>query len=387
MRKYFILLTVFCFLQQLVSASIRVPFRYKGGLIIADLNLNGKVKAPFVFDTGASITVLDSMAAQALKLKAEGRQTSTGAGGNASLPVVYNQQIELAKAEIVNLTQCVIVNLQNLRERTGEDFIGIIGFDLLKNYITSVDFDRKELIFDTELPKSINGYSKLPFTFGNSITIPQLNAGITLKNGTKLEGPVFFDSGASLTLLMNAPFKAANLPADAMGKTITSKVHDLTKENILQETAIASIQLGEFTFTSLPISLSSDQQGVSSYKGYLGILGSRVISRLNLVIDYREKIIYAKQNSSYQSAFDFPMSGLRFKKIGGNVFVASVVEGSPAASLGFREEQAVVSIDGYKGSDLDKIYKLLQQEGKTVSITVSSGGEQRSMELKLEKLL
>lgn len=372
---------------QIAFAAIRIPFRFKGGLIITDLNLNGKMKVPFVFDTGASTTVLDSTAAQYLQLKAEGRQTNIGAGGAGSFPVVYNQSIELAKDEVVNLMQCTIVNLQALRERTGEDFAGIIGYDLLKNYITSVDFDKKELVFDTKSPGNLSGYSRIAFTFGNNITIPQLPAGITLQNGTKLEGNVFFDSGAALTLLVNSPFKAANLPSSTLGKTVSSKVYDLTKENILQEIAIESIQIGEFRFSPLPISLSSDQKGVSAYNGYMGILGSRIISRFNLVLDYREKVIYLKPNQSHSATFDFPMSGLRFKKINGKVFISSVSEESPAAENGLKADQAVVSVDGYKGGDLDKIYKLLQQEGKTVNIMISVGGEQKEVSLKLRKLL
>ncbi|MBO9660796.1 MAG: aspartyl protease family protein [Chitinophagaceae bacterium] len=389
MRKQFsiLLLAICCFSQQLTFAAIKVPFRFKNGLIIADFNLNGKNKIPFVFDTGASTTVIDSTAAQALKMKAEGRQTSIGASGPVSLPVIYGQQIELSKDETVNLTQCVVVNLQSLRERNGEDFFGIIGYDILKNYYTFIDYDRKELVFDTKLPDVSAGYSKIPFTFGNSITIPQINLGIALKSGKKLEGSAFFDSGAALTLLVNSPFKKDNLTADVIGKTITSKSRDLSKETLLEEAAIESVQLGEFKFSSLPISLSSDHQGVSSYKGYLGILGNKIISRFNVVLDYREKNIYLKPNQLHNAAFDFPMSGLRFKKINGKIFVGSVTEGSPAAVKGFKEEQAIYSVDGYKGSDLDKINKLLQQEGKTIVITISSNGEHRDVELKLQRLL
>ncbi|MET0465973.1 MAG: aspartyl protease family protein [Chitinophagaceae bacterium] len=387
MRNRLIFLAIICLSQQLAFAAIRIPFRFKNGLIIADFNLNGKNKIPFVFDTGASTTVIDSTAAQALQMKAEGRQTSIGASGPVSLPVIYGQHILLAKDETVNLTQCVVVNLQALRERNGEDFFGIIGYDLLKNYFTSIDYDRKDLIFDTKLPDALNGYSKLPFTFGNSITIPQLPLAITLSGGKKLEGSVFFDSGAALTLLVNSPFKKDNLSADVIGKTIVSKSRDLSKENLLEETAIESIQLGEFRFASLPISLSSDQQGVSAYKGYLGILGSKIISRFNVVLDYREKVIYLKPNQLYAAAFEFPMGGLRFKKINGKIFVASVVEGSPAAEKGFKEEQAIYSVDGYRGSDLDRINKLLQQEGKTIVITISANGQHRDVELKLQRLL
>jgi hypothetical protein len=387
MRNRIILLAIICLSQQLAFAAIRIPFRFKNGLIIADFNLNGKNKIPFVFDTGASTTVIDSTAAQALKMKAEGRQMSTGASGPVALPVIYGQHILLAKDETVNLTQCVVVNLQGLRERNGEDFFGIIGYDIIKNYFTSIDFDKKELVFDTKLPDALTGYSKLPFTFGNSISIPQVKLGITLINGKKLEGSVFFDSGAALTLLVNTPFKKDNLSTDALGKTIRSVSRDLSKETLLEETAIESIELGEFKFSAPPISLSSDEQGVSSYKGYLGILGNKIISRFNIVLDYREKIIYLKPNQLHSTAFEFPMSGLRFKKINGKIFVGSVVEGSPAAEKGFKEEQAIYSVDGYKGSDLDKINKLLQQEGKTITITISANGEHRDIELKLQRLI
>lgn len=387
MRNRSILLLCLLLIQQLSFAAIRVPFRYRSGLIVADFNFNGKVKAPFIFDTGAATTAIDSMAAQALQLKAEGRQTGTGAGGSALLPVVYNQEIHLSKDEIVNLTQCFIVNLQTLRERNGEDFIGIIGYDLLKNYTTTIDFDRKELIFDTKAPGVLNGYTKIHFNFANSITIPQLKIAMTLLNGTTLDGTVFFDSGAALTMLINSPFKTANFKPEVIGKTITSKTHDLTQMNMVQETAIASIQIGEHKFSDLPISLSSDKSGVSSFPGYMGILGSRIISRFNVVLDYKEKALYLKPNQSYSSPFDFPMSGLRFKKINGKVFISSIIEGSPAADAGLQEGQPVVSVDGYKGSDLDKIYKLLQQEGKTVTVAVSINGEVKNVPLKLKRLL
>ncbi len=52
----------------------------------------------------------------------------------------------------------------------------------------------------------------------------------------------------------------------------------------------------DFKLGEMPVQLSESKQGVTSYEGYLGLLGNEVISRFNVILDYKNTTLYLKPN-------------------------------------------------------------------------------------------
>ena len=84
------------------------------------------------------------------------------------------------------------------------------------------------------------------------------------------------------------------------------------------------------------------------------------------------------------------MAGLWLTKDNDTTKVDFVIKDSPAAKAGIKEGDLVVKINGQSTKDLllrdiRKIFKV--GEGKNVSLIINSKGKEKSIELKLEKLI
>ncbi len=370
------------------KAQIILPFVEKGNLLVVKLTVN-KMEGLFIFDTGASNTVIDSALAINLGLKADGTNRSASTGGQGSFKYINNYKIGITEKDEITCKKIIFSNLSALHELIGVEFAGIIGFDILNKYITKIDYETKTISLFMQLNKSeTETYTTIPFDFKNGIPIPQFNVSFTLNSGEKFTGPILFDSGAALTLLVNTPFKETNKLSQKIGKTSVSEGQDLFTKNKQEQASIKSIQIGPHIFENLPITLTSTKSGVSSYPYYLGLLGNKVISRFNIIVDYTSKLIYFKPNKSFNLPFEFPLSGIRFKKVKNEIHIAYIVIGSEAEKLGLKRNQRILSVDGYTGNDMEVLSKLIQQEGKTIKISlISTDGKTKEINLLLKKLI
>ncbi len=348
--------------------------------------VNDKDTLTFYFDTGATSSLLDKSSAEKLGIKPNYEQEVDGAGGKTKYQVALNQKVSIngIKLDSVHL---VLEDLTRLKEALDHNFDGIIGYSLINKFITELDFDSQEIrLYPKDIKLDLSNYSKLDFTFDNGIPIPQFDVEIELKNSKKYRGKVLFDSGAGLVLLINTPFKEKNNLISQSKKILSSVSENLSKSSIIQEIAIKQLKIGEFSFSNLPITLSSDEAGVSSYEQYLGILGAEIIKRFNIILDYGDKKIYLKPNNFYKNAFDFSFTGFTMDKNDkGEMYISEIsIEGS-AYRKGIRKGDIIVSIDGNSNANI--FSELLKQEGKKVKILLKQGDKLVKVKLKLERLL
>lgn len=342
----------------------------------------------FYFDTGASTSLLDKESAKKSGILPNAEKFIEGAGGKVKYEMALNQKVEINGMEI-HAVDIVLENLTRLKKQLGYDFDGIIGYALLKNYISEIDPDNKVInLYPRNAPLNYTGYTKHPFTFDNNINIPQLDVEIELKNNEKLKGKIFLDSGAGLTLLINTPFKEENELDKKSKKILTTSTENLSKKSTNQQIALKSLTFAGHTFYDLPVGMAADNAGVSSYKGYLGILGSEIINRFNMILDYDAKALYLKPNRLYSTPFNIPLTGFTLKTNEQNqVVVSKISEESPAYQDGMREGDQILAINNIQHPTLEKCNELLKKEGEKVKLTVKNEHEIKTYRLTLNKLL
>lgn len=368
-----------------------IPFElYEDKFILIKLPATDqKDSLVFYFDTGASTTLLDKKVAQRLQLKADFRQNVPGASGNKFYDIVTNQQFEVATGIYIRGINVVLEDLTRLNNNLGRHFDGIIGNDIIRNFQTKIDFGKKEIELNEPGNKfNTSGYSVIDFTFKNGIPIPQFPISIQLQNGDRFSGDILFDSGAGLLLLMNTPFVHDNNLLDKIGKTIVSSSDNLSGKTVSTQALISRLGIGEYSITGkLPVSLSSDKEGVSAYKGYLGILGSEIINRFDIILDYTALKLYLKPNYLFTKAYQQPVSPLKIAYADKGIVITTVIENTDAWQVGLREGQQLVSINGIEGAKIETYRKLLSAAGTEVNIKVLDGGKVKEYKLQLRELL
>jgi len=367
-----------------------IPFELKNGLILLKVNINDNTKARiFVFDTGATSDLLDSTTASKLGLKANYKQDVSGAGGKKSYDLILYQKLTLQNKIEIDSTHLVLTDLTKLKDALERDFDGIIGYSLLKKYITKIDYEsQKILLYDKIQNVDTIGYTAIPFEFGNGIPIPQFDISVTLNNGESFTGRILFDSGAGLTLLINTPYNEKNKLSQKAGKSLISESENLHEKSISEDVAIKSMNIGGYNLSEMVVSIANDKDGVSSYEDYLGILGAKVISRFNLILDYSSSILYLKPNNKFRKSFEFPISGIRLKKVDDGIMIGRVEKTSSAYKKGIRKGDKLISINKDSSGDIEICRELLRKEGEKVCLVIiNSGGKTKKIKIKLKRLL
>ena len=267
--------------------------------VLLDVTINSSDTLSFILDTGAATSLLDKDRAEELGIEANYQQKVDGASGTKTYDVALGQTVRLSDLTLKGVN-FVLEDLDKLGKKLATPFDGIIGFELFKRYVTKLSFEENRLTFyPLGVMPDLEEFTKHEFRFGRGIPIPQLKAGISLSSGDTLSGEVFFDSGAGLTLLINTPFgKQHNLSRfaeDVSGE----QAEGLGGSSTFKSIQIDQFRLEPYSFKNMRIKLSGNSSGVSSYEGYMGIMGADIISKFTVILDYSSKQLYLKPNKSY----------------------------------------------------------------------------------------
>jgi len=282
----------------------KIPFETSGTHMYIKVQTGKSDTLRFVFDTGATGGTIDSAKAEKSGISKENRRPVlvAGSGGSKNYDMAVDQTLKLDKFEIkhVNL---VLVNLTSLSTSTGLRLDGIVGYEILNQYVTQLDFDHKKLLlYDKITSVDTNGYTAIPFEFSKQIMIPRFPISITLANGDTFTGKVMFDTGNAFPLIVSTPFSKYHDFNSKLGATSITGGRGVNAVTQDQLATIKSMSFNGFAFGPMGIRLTVNDKAEPK-DGYLGILGMEIIKRFNVILDYANKKIYLKPNKAYNEAF------------------------------------------------------------------------------------
>ncbi|UXX78161.1 aspartyl protease family protein [Reichenbachiella carrageenanivorans] len=362
------------------------PFEQYGDHSFIKVKVNGSEELDFIFDTGDGLTVLNIARAKELGMASGSDATTTSAEGTISGKLVKHNELTVGGAPIHNIKVYETV-LTHLEISIGKDIDGIIGYDILKNYVVSMNYDKKKIdLYDPATYK----YKGKGTMMGINLTsfIPHIMGQVTLENGEKVMGEFFVDTGAKATIDFNTPFVESNDLTSKVGDSYIYLVAGLgDTEYEHHRGRVKSFAFENFAFTDMPVGLSHAKSGIQNHKKVAGIIGSGVLSKFNIVYNYAQKKMYWEKSDTYDDAFVVNASGieLQLSKDKSQVLVHKVFENSPAFDAGIEVDTAIDAIDGQNAIDLGlaQLRDLLSEDGGTVVLTIA--GEE--IELQLKKML
>jgi len=338
----------------------------------------------FLFDSGAGTALLDSTVARKIFKDGKfGQITGIGAGGSTRMQVLDNQSIYLGGLKIDSV-KLLVNNLGNLSATVGRKLDGIIGFDLLKKYVTRIDLDQQILTLYKDLQdlKAEKG-RPLAFEFSPEISfLPRLKCSFTTLAGKSYSGWFFMDSGAGLTTLLNTPFVNINKLLHTTGKTLQLKTMGMTNASERYLARIKDFSFGGYVFKDVPLSLSQATSGVSAMDGYLGLLGNEFLFRFNMTFDYNHSAIYLQPNKYYTTPFDFPLCGFSVKLGNGKVYVSFIAPDAPEKVQGLAPGDEIVSVNNRNNLSIAEVRELLKHPGKII-LKVKQGNAEKTFDIPL----
>lgn len=407
MRRFFIFILLCSFLCPAQDTSefithknsFKVPFHFIGNLIILETRLNG-TPLNMILDTGSRYTLITDLNYVPQIVLDEGRIIKiVGYGKGKEFDAYDSPQNELSVGRAVNSNARIIYIIDselNLTEKLGIPVHGIIGYDLMKDYVVELNFKVKtatfykpEFFHKKRIGKT-QKYSSLDIDI--SLFKPVIQAEVFLSTGNPLPIKLMLDTGSwdALWLFENS-HNQLKLPPhhyfDFLGFGINGSITG--NRSKIAKLEFDEIEINEPT-TSFPDSVSLSHLGQPEFNG---TIGSEILRRFNVIFDYPNGKIYLKKNKNFQEPYHFNLAGIEINQPFPQLHyfeVARVYENSPAAEAGILPGDFIVNLNGVKARDLsmDYIYTLFRsKENKKITVIVNRDGNSLIKRFRLRSLL
>lgn len=265
------------------TAAIEMPFEFRTKQPIIPVRLNGGAAVPFVVDTGASIHLIDRAVAQAAAA-AEGAAGRLSGGGQATVDVRWVDGLTIATGRSSWTGQRAA--LADLGYPDRKHFAGLLGAPILMRYTVQFAFAEQTLrLFDPAAYTPPPGAILVPFELQENLPIVR----VAIDAGTgPIEARLMVDTGASTTIDLNRPFVDAHRLVQAMPEAAAANRPAALRGTapFLYATARQATLAGQ-VFERPRIGLSRAMSGSSARSERDGIIGTELLRRYVMTVDYR----------------------------------------------------------------------------------------------------
>jgi hypothetical protein len=377
------------------SKSITMRFKSSSNLIILPVTINDSDTLNFILDTGVRHPIitelpfinklsLNYLMPVEVKGLGEGETLTAYRSGNNTMRlngmVARNQEVQMVIDENFQISHILGIPVH-----------GLIGFNLFRDYIVRIDYQREQITFhkpehyryrernrDIVLPLHFEGHK--PFIRTNIVT----------DDMTEIPVKLMVDTGASDALwLAEQSDERINIPQRHieafLGRGLSGDLFGIKGR-------IDGIWVGPLILPSPIVSFPENEliEQLISANDRNGTLGAEILRRFIVTIDYRNALLTLTQTPLVRESFNYNMSGMEIinPMPGLPIFtISNVQEKSPAYLAGLKENDQILSVNNnsHHALSLNDINLLMQsKENRKIRMKVLRDGEEvkTSFELK-----
>jgi predicted aspartyl protease len=373
-----------------------LPFKLVDQKILIPISVNGSQTLNFVLDTGSPATVIiASHKTNDLELKTEGKLFVGGVGdkGNSQASFVHNTDIKVGDLTIVDKS-IVYIPLSGLPLFDNLDeiyFDGIIGYNLLSDFIVELDYDTSMMtLYDKET------YSKAKYLKEGWVSVqlsvedyfPYLSSKVKLsENSTPLDLKLLLDTGDSGSLAL-APRTHDNITFPTHYYTSTAR--GLSGDLESYKGFLATAELGNETFTNIVGSFSDGaviDTNVDNSK-HNGSVGNKLFSKFNVVFNYQDSYVLLKRNHRFNIPIKADRSGLGMTVLANKsgYVVKQIVANTSAEKSKLKYGDVITKFNNLPASqeNIEKLRHVLSSNNEYVDLCWTSSNEEICDKLALE---
>lgn len=287
-----------------LSKTIVIPFDYTQKELLVKGRLNNGEEMDFLFDTGASDTIIDRRVAAENFLLKEGVADMRVLAGQVTTNTSTIGRLELGNL-IVNDIEARILDLSSQSRHLGKRLGGIIGTNVISKFVVTIDYGKATLTVD-----DADSFARPADAL--AVTFLQKSAPVVkVKLAGKEDVPMLVDTGAAFN---NLPASVAAHYAGEGSAKHTVEGEGLGGRSVrlgkvtVGSVAIAgrAVQKVEFTYTLADASAQAQNKGRDENKqegGFfqtgnsLGILGNPFWENFVVILDYKFQRMLLKPSS------------------------------------------------------------------------------------------
>jgi hypothetical protein len=349
----------------LANAQTVVPFELSGDLIILKVRVNRSRPLKFIFDTGASISVIDPQSARALGLRAKGKLKLDATGGSVQSGLIQRVSLSVSGAAVFNQTLATI-DLDAFAPLFGFKIDGIIGHDFINNFVVEIDYASRVMnLFETRGYKYHGAGESIPIEIVEKT--PYVRGRIVLNGREPIEGKFEIDTGGTGILNLNTPFVNKHKMLETLAKSTEGKMGGAGGSASTVKAHVPEVAMGSFAIKDPLVVFARGTAGSESSTEYDGSLNNGFLSEFKVILDYSHSQMILERNrkaSADLSGLEIVAEPPRFRTF----VVNAVEENSPAAAAGIQEEDTIIAIDGQPTARLTlrELRHLFTQPGEHV---------------------
>lgn len=368
-------------------AKLLTSFKFEqltGGIVIlhASLDQFGDT-INFILDTGSGGISLDTLTAAYYKLKLEASErTVRGIGGVKKLHYYRGGSLHFKGLDVDKL-DFHINDYEILSEVYGLRVDGIIGYSFFRRYIVTLDYDKQMIsVYAPGKYKYPKGGTFLKPTFAS---IPITKHEVSDERTYLLN--VYFDTGAGMCMLFSDQFVKDSNFISKKRKMVSTQVEGLIGKIGMRLTTIKRMKIGPYKFSRVPVHIYDDSLNVLSYPFVSGLMGSDLLRRFNLVINYPEQTFHLTPNTHLKDPFDYSYTGMNYYFIEGKIVITEVQQGSPAEKAGFIPGDIIFGVENNFSNSIQQYKALMQTAGEKVRVLIFRNNQPQLIELKIGSIL
>lgn len=273
-----------------------IPIQYIEGLMFIELSLNNHAEPLFfMFDTGAAITVLDTEVSKKVNLKITEEAKIGTAGKTVRSGISVGNRIHLGRQLVLDSVEIAVLGLSHLSNYFRTQIDGIIGTDILFNFVTETNNDAGELRlypFNTWKPgKSTTAYDIIGLEAGHFGILVEV---VTKRNATPVSMVVKIDTGADNALTFhNTAVTRYHLP-ESVSKRIKNKqgfgVDSTLTHNLSSK--LYSVTFNRKQWRRVPVVFEVDPLNRTTERQADGLIGQALLLDFNTTYDLQEGKVY-----------------------------------------------------------------------------------------------
>lgn len=264
-----------------------LPFRVEEGSIVLSARLNDSQRVmSFLLDTGADGMAIRRSLADSIGLKVSRSQEASVVGGRKT--------VQISSGNVLHLSDSLSLKGQNIaifdNVRHGTD--GIIGLNLIRKYITEVNYDTHTLSLYTFGDYTFRGKGRIvPLRSPSLIMLP---SELNLTGDKSILGNFIMDTGANYYLIAFSRFVRQNrlllsgFKPEGSGATVS-----LGHSTPVYHGRARSLKVGSIVGKNVPVTLQASAGNVASNDdGVDGSIGIDFFDDYNFTVDLLRKVLH-----------------------------------------------------------------------------------------------
>lgn len=348
------------------TTAIHVPIIRSAGMLFIKVKVNGSRDLNFLFDSGAAITAVDTKIAGELGLKMRADQLKVGSSSGSGSFQTFSDPVFTVAGVNVKAVSGITSDMTSFSRIFGLPVDGIIGQDLLRDFLVELDLDQNLLNIYNGGNLDWKPGQAAQFNVRFSSGTPKIELSM-LTGGESYTGEYLFDTGAGAGLSVNGFYNFKNKINISLQQVMASKSMDLAgnqSESLVGK--IEAVKLGNYTLKNPQAAVSVEPESKLLGVREAGLLGMGILSRFNILFNNQQYSISLSPNTSFNDPFvPVYQLGMGLSWAGAEKFMVSNLNAKGKAYLaGLRNDDQILKVNGTAPAVLNDIVKELKTLGK-----------------------